>query len=407
MDDAHRLAGALSLVSIAIGAALALVLVWHLGLRRLWFRIPRHSSPTAQAFVDYLDRPDAPLAMKITAVFAQVAANRKQQARIVAWKTLRRELGGEPSKAQLDALAQTLHDRNDSALDVTEEDIRAYLDAGGTILPDLQPWNAHAHSKTIEQISDTQFIRGCTTYIAIGEQISARVRGQSLETTDAEWARLDERVHAYLSEVLLFLDHRPKYWQRLSDRLKEPTHEKLTAPIQTADADGSVTGTYGWGHGDSLRERIDRVVQVLRAAVDGSAPDSQPESPDRFVHNVDYLTPGAVRPVAQMDPGAMTEWQALANYGTGLSLELHELDTVSLTPAEVESYVARANDFRHSVEAYSAKWYSGAGVLVGPPSVSLTIQSSMVPAPRPPWRANAIVTVEGALKWLQLVRPRP
>lgn len=118
-------------------------------------------------------------------------------------------------------------------------------------------------------ISDAEFVHGCTTYIAIGEQKTVRIRQQPLETTDAEWDKLDEDVHAYLSEVLGFLYQRPKYWQRLSDSLKEPTHEELI-PIQTADTDGKVTGTYIWGHGDALRERIGRVVQTLRAVVDES-----------------------------------------------------------------------------------------------------------------------------------------
>jgi hypothetical protein len=120
-------------------------------------------------------------------------------------------------------------------------------------------------------IDNAEFVRGCTTYIAIGEQKSVRVRAQPLETTDAEWATLDEDVHAYLNEVLLFLnEHRPKYWQRLSDRLSELTQEKVTTPIRAVDANGNGTGTFTWGHGIALGERIDRVVQTLRVVVDES-----------------------------------------------------------------------------------------------------------------------------------------
>lgn len=260
---------------------------WRLiGARRTFLGVFAKSKPMPtpeadpeadQLFIDYLERPDSALAIKAVAVFAQVNASRKLQARIVAWNTLRKELGAAPSKAQLDASAQFLYDRDDTALQPNEEQIRAYLEAFGFDSPELRPANAKARTEPFAPVSDATFGRWCTTYVAIGEQIAARIAGRPLETTTEEWKELDRRVHSYLSEVLTYLNaQRPKYWQRLSDRLKQPANEKLISPIQTADADGNLTGTYTWGHGDALRDRVDRVVQVLRTALEESAPIPTP-----------------------------------------------------------------------------------------------------------------------------------
>lgn len=118
-------------------------------------------------------------------------------------------------------------------------------------------------------VSDAKLGQWCTTYIDIGEQLASRIGGLVLETPASVWAEQDRKIHAYLNEVLVFLHaNRPKYWQRLKDRLREPTHEKLIGPIQELDEEGNVTGTYIWGHGDALRERIGRVVKLLREILD-------------------------------------------------------------------------------------------------------------------------------------------
>jgi hypothetical protein len=101
-------------------------------------------------------------------------------------------------------------------------------------------------------ITEGEFVRRCNQYIVIGGQITARIRGTALDATEAERLDLGERVHGYLSEVLLFLnERRPKYWLRLAEVLNEPAREVL-------------------GYADALCERIDRVVRTLRVAVDES-----------------------------------------------------------------------------------------------------------------------------------------
>ena len=218
--------------------------------------------------------------MKITAVFAQVNASRKVRARIVAWKTLRNELGAEPSKAQLDTVAQTLYDRSDTALGVTEDEIRAYLDAHGVISPEVQPWNSQGQKDahpTLDHstsppapMSDAEFVRRCNQYIFIGKQITHRVRGVALDAPGTEWSDLFERVRKYLNEVYRFFnEHRPKYWLRMAEYSDGPTTTRHVE-IRIDEMIPKLTELHPGGYAEALCNQIDRAMRTLREAVDES-----------------------------------------------------------------------------------------------------------------------------------------
>jgi hypothetical protein len=149
----------LAVIAAAVPAALAilgiLAGVCYLIGAVLWFRsrpkkpkpAERSTGPQPQsiAFVDVLDRQDAALYTKIPAVMVgDLNARRMQRARIRARSTLVDEFRREPSAAELAAAAQFLFDLNGTEIKVSEEEIRSYFDAGGTISPELRPWNEEA-----------------------------------------------------------------------------------------------------------------------------------------------------------------------------------------------------------------------------------------------------------------------
>jgi hypothetical protein len=159
-DFPHKFLAGASLIAIAVGLiAIAFSLahaVWvptSEAARRAWLRrtdkdgVPRWAKG-GTPFVDYVDTPQARLGIKLDAVFAGMNVSRMVRARVRARVVLLEELGREPSHLQLETAAKSLYERNDTALDVTDDELRAYIAAGGEIPLELRPWNAEAAEPT-------------------------------------------------------------------------------------------------------------------------------------------------------------------------------------------------------------------------------------------------------------------
>jgi hypothetical protein len=117
-------------------------------------------------------------------------------------------------------------------------------------------------------------------YISMAKQLDERVaRSDNALTTEEEWKKIEADLHTLLTTVLtLFHSQRPKYWNRLNERLHEPI---VARPFPYWQRGGEISEVpqspdEGWvyqlgNRGKPLRERLGRVVVTLRESLEDDA----------------------------------------------------------------------------------------------------------------------------------------